>query len=175
MRARLLLAAPLLAAACTGNTAAGPVPSPTVSDPCEVPTPPPGCITTTPGTATTFPYPADAGLISPLPVPPTFDGELARKTNNLTPGVRTATLTITVPAGRVLATDLICQGRGKVVVTTKPVSAAAQTITCDGNQLPSQLVATAAGPEAAARRYVVTLRASGPSRWLVAVSARAPK
>ncbi|MDX6267584.1 MAG: hypothetical protein QOD70_2324 [Frankiales bacterium] len=175
MRARLLLAAPLLAAACSSHSAAGPVPTPTPSDPCEAATPAPGCITTTPGTATTYPYPADAGRISPLAVPPAFDGELGRKSNNLTPGVRTATLTVTVPAGKVLATDLICQGRGRVVVTTTPVSAAAQTITCDGNQLPSQLGATAAKPEAAATRYVVTLRATGPSRWLVAVSARAPK
>jgi hypothetical protein len=132
-------------------------------------------VTSTPPEATRYPYPADAGKISPLPVPEPFVGELARKDNNLNPGVRTASLTVTVPAGKVIATDLLCQGRGSVIVTTQPVSGAEQTITCDGKDIPSQYATSAPTPETAAHTYRVLLRATGPSRWLVAVSARAPQ
>jgi hypothetical protein len=174
----VLLLVPLLLAACTSHSTAGPTPTttptPTPVDPCLAASPAPGCITSTPG-ASHFPYPADAGRISPLPVPEKFAGELARKDNNLSPGIRTATITVTVAAGKVLATDLLCQGRGTVAVTSRPASAAQQTITCDGNQIPSQRAARASSPVKVATRYVVTLRASGPSRWLVAVSARAPQ
>ena len=177
MRGRLLLFVPLLlATACTSHsTVGGPTTTPTLSGgPCEVATPPAGC-PTAPAPATTYPYPDDAGKISPLPVPGAFDGELARKDNNLTPGVRTATITVTVPAGKVIASDLICQGRGEVVVTTKPKSDAEQTISCDGNDIPSQLGVFASDPVTAPTRFVFTLRATGPSRWLLAVSARAPQ
>ena len=175
MRARLLLA-PLLVAACTGHSSAGPAATPTEENPCTGATPAPGCVSPTPtAEATAYPYPADAGHISPLPVPERFPGELVRKDNNLNPGVRTASVTVTVPAGKVLATDLICQGRGSVEVTTQPVSLAEQTITCDGSDVPSQLGAEAPTGEKSTRTYRVLLRATGPSRWFLAVSARAPQ
>lgn len=165
MRARLVLVS-LLLAACTSHSAAGPTATPT-PDHC----PGPGCLTNIPGSSA-YPYPADAGHISPLPVPGAFEGELARKDNNVNAGIRTTTIVVTVPAGRVLATDLICQGRGEVVVTSRPTSPAAQTIRCDGNAIPSQQGAVATQPAAVTTRYVFTLRATGPSRWLLAVSAR---
>ena len=156
MRARLVLV-PLLLASCSGHSATGPA-----------------AITNTPGSSA-YPYPADAGRISPLPVPGAFDGELARKDNNVNPGIRTTTIAVTVPAGKVVATDLICQGRGEVVVTSRPTSAAEQTLRCDGNAVPSQQAAVAKLPATVATRYLITLRATGPSRGLLAVSARAPQ
>ena len=158
-----ILAALLFATACTGTSSNAPAPTPTAEDSC--------CITNKPGT-TTYPYPADASHISPLPVPERFDGELVRKDNNLNPGVRTATLVVTVPAGKLLASDVICQGRGEVVITSKPTSQAQQRISCDGNRIPSQLGATASQPATVAKRYVFEVRATGPARWLVAISAR---
>jgi hypothetical protein len=176
VRARLLLL-PVLLAACTSHSSTAPTTAPTEESPCAGATAAPGCATTTPTAAarTTYPYPASAGQISPLPVPDAFEGELVRKDNNLEPGVRTAALTVTVPAGKVLATDLLCQGRGSVVVTTQPGSAAAQTLRCDGSATPSRSAAVSPTAERAARTYHVNLRATGPSRWLLAVSARAPQ
>lgn len=166
----------LLASACTGSDNTGkPEPTPTEINPCEGATPAPGCITSSPATATSFPYPVTAGAISPLPVPDKFDGELARRDNNLNPGVTTTTFTVTIPAGKVIATDVLCQGRGSIAVTTKPVSDGEVTINCDGNDQPSQLGVFASDPVKTATAFTITLKASGPSRWLVAVSARAPQ
>jgi hypothetical protein len=175
VRARLILIPLLLVASCTGGKKEA-SPTPTEENPCLGASPAPGCITTSPTSEpSVFPYPADAGRISPLPVPDTFEGELARKDNNLTPGVRTATITVTVPAGKVIASDLLCQGRGEVAVTTQPKSDAEQTISCDGSELPSQLGVFASDPVTVATKFVFTLKASGPSRWLLAVSARDPQ
>ncbi|MCU1600587.1 MAG: hypothetical protein JWO22_1296 [Frankiales bacterium] len=177
MRAQLLLIPLLLVAGCTGGGGSkGAVPTPTEENPCLGDPPAPGCITTSPTTApTAVPYPADAGRISPLPVPDKLLGEVARKDNNLTPGVRTITFAITVPAGKVIGSTVICQGRGHVVVTTKPASDAEQDISCDGNAIPSQLGVFASDPVKVTTRYVFTLRATGPSRWLIAAQARPPQ
>jgi len=157
----------LLGAACTSHS--------TTADPTATPTLPTSPTASGTTSATPFAYPDDAGKISPLPVPDAFDGELARKDNNLSPGLRTATITVTVPAGKVIASDLICQGRGEVAVKTQPKSDAEQTISCDGSELPSQLGVFASDPVKVATRFVFTLTASGPSRWLLAVSARDPQ
>jgi hypothetical protein len=171
VRARYVLLS-LLLASCTSHSAAGPSATPTEDNPCAGATPAPGCVTSTPAAGTAYPYPADAGGISPLPVPDKFEGELARKDNNVNPGTRNATIVVTIPAGKVVASDVLCQGRGEVIVTTQPRSQAEQTISCDGNSVPSQLGVFASSPEKVATRYVFTLRATGPSRWLLAVSAR---
>ena len=165
----------ILAAACThGTGSASPSATPTEEDPCKGASPAPGCVTAS-GDPTAFPYPADAGAISPLPVPEAFPGELARKDNNLTPGVRTATIRVTIPAGKVVASDIICQGRGDVDLTSQPPSQAEQTINCDGSDVPSQLGVFASTKETKATTYVFTLKTTGPSRWLVAISARDPQ
>ena len=177
MHARLVLIPLVLVAGCTGGGSKKTVePVPTEENPCLGASPAPGCITTSPTTGpTTYPYPADAGRISPLPVPDKFLGEVARKDNNLTPGVRSTTFVITVPAGKVIGSTVICQGRGHVVVKTNPSSDAEQDISCDGNEIPSQLGVFASDPVKVATRYTFTLTATGPSRWLVAAQARPPQ
>ena len=164
-RASLMLAV-LLATACTSTSSRAPAATPTAQESCAL-----GCLTNSPGT-TRYPYPADAGRISPLPVPEKFDGELARKSNNINPGVRTATIVVTIPAGKVVASDVICQGRGELVITSMPTSQAQQRISCDGNAIPSQQGAVANAPETQSKRFVFEVRATGPARWLVAISAR---
>ncbi len=173
MRARLLLIPLLLAAGCTGGGKHGAQPTPTEENPCLGASPAPGCITTSPTDApTAYPYPADAGKISPLPVPDRFLGEVIRKDNNLTPGVRGTTFTITVPAGKVVGSTVICQGRGSVSVKTTPTSQAEQSFTCDGQEIPSQLGVFADAPVTVDTRYTFTLTTTGPSRWLIAAQAR---
>jgi len=163
-------------AGCTSGGKKGAEPTPTEENPCLGASPAPGCITTSPTAGpTTYPYPADAGQISPLAVPDAFVGEVARKTNNLTPGVRSTTFSIVVPAGKVVGSTVICQGRGSVVVKTTPTSQAEQEFTCDGNQIPSQLGGFADAPVKVATRYTFTLTTTGPSRWLIAAQARPPQ
>lgn len=164
----------LLVVACTNSsTSANPTATPTEEDPCKGASPAPGCVVTP--SATAVAYPNQAGKISPLPVPGAFPGELARKDNNVDPGIRTATVTVTVPAGKVVASDIICQGRGEVDLSSQPASQAEQTINCDGSEVPSQLGVFASTPEKKATVYRFTLKANGPSRWLFAISARDPQ
>ena len=164
----------LLAVACThSSNGANPTATPTEEDPCTGASPAPGCVEGPSPTAVA--YPADAGKISPLPVPDRFPGELVRKDNNINPGLRTATVTVTVPAGKVVASDVLCQGRGEIDLTSKPSSQAEQTINCDGSEVPSQLGVFASTPEKKATTYTFTIKANGPSRWLFAVSARDPQ
>ena len=169
MRALRLALPLLLAAACTSHSAPGPTAVPTEDDGCSGATPAPGCVT---GTATPVAYPADAAKIPAFALPAAFPGELARKDNGADPALRTATLAVTVPAGAYVSSDVVCQGRGNIVVTTVPDSQAAQTINCDGNDTPSELQVFAEKPEKTATRYVFTLRATGPSRWFFAAIGR---
>ena len=91
------------------------------------------------------------------------------------PASGSTTFTITVPAGKVIGSTVICQGRGSVSVTTKPSSHAEQSFPCDGQDIPSQLGVFADAPVKAATRYTFTLAATGPSRWLIAAQARPPQ
>ena len=159
----------LLAAACTSHSATGANPTPTEDDGCSGATPAPGCVT---GSPTPVPYPADAAKIPAFALPSPFPGELGRKDNSAAPALRTATLTVTIPAGRFVSSDVVCQGQGNVVLTTVPDSQAAQTINCDGNDTPSELQVFAEKRETAPKRYTFTLKATGPSRWFFAAIAR---
>ena len=121
---------------------------------------------------TKVPYPADAAKVPQLPLPAPQPGELARKDNNSDPTLRTATVAVVIPAGKYVSSQVICQGRGDVVLTTSPDSQAAQTINCDGNEGPSELTVFADKPAKVPTRYVFTLKATGPSRWFFAAIGR---
>lgn len=168
MRLLRLVVPLLLAAACTGGSGSASS-TPTEDDGCSGPSPAPGCVSSSP---TKVPYPADAAKVPELQLPAPQAGELARKDNNSNPALRTATVTVTVPAGKYVSSQVVCQGQGDVELTTVPDSQAAQTINCDGNEGPSELTVFAEKPAKAPTRYVFTLKATGPSRWFFAAIGR---
>ena len=168
-----VLVATALAVSLTGCTSGGssaqPTATPTATgDPCLGASPGPECTQPSP---TAFPYPADASKVPAVSLEP-IAGELGRVDNTRDPARRTAVLTIVVPRGQVIASDLVCQGRGSVAITTSPKSLAEQNISCDSNDVPSRFGVFASAAETADRTYVVTVRATGPSRWVVAMSAQ---
>jgi hypothetical protein len=81
---------------------------------------------------------------------------------------------VVVPRGKVIASDLVCQGRGSVSIKTTPKSGANETINCDGNAIASQFGVFSSSVETVDHTYLVTITADGPSRWLAAISARQP-
>lgn len=172
---RLLVAAvvPLLLAGCsTAEPQSTPEPTATEINPCSGATPAPGCSTGTPS-AGAVAYPDSAAALPAVTAAP-FDGELARADNGADPAKRTATLRVVIPRGKVIASDLVCQGRGNVSIQTTPKSAADETINCDGNSVASQFGVFSSTVESADHTYLVTITADGPSRWLAAISARKP-
>jgi hypothetical protein len=168
VRLSLFLLPLVLVAACTGGSGSASS-TPTEDDGCGGASPAPGCVSSSP---TKVPYPSDAAKLPALALPTAQAGELGRKDNNADPSLRSATLAVTVPAGKYVSSQVVCQGRGDVQLTTVPDSQASQTINCDGNDTPSELTVFAEKPEKVAKRYVFTLRATGPSRWFFAAIGR---
>jgi len=118
------------------------------------------------------PFPSDASKIEPvaLAAPREKQTVLGSADNSTVASTKTATFTVTVPAGARIGSEMICLGNGQLTVSTAPKSDAFQSFKCNNGQgLPSELAAESAHPVKAATSYTVTVTASGVSRWAVRV------
>jgi hypothetical protein len=167
----LLLA--LLLTSCTGDdepTATPTVPSPSSTCVFGGPTISVECVDSQaePSTAS---FPGDASQI-PAVTLPEVTGRLGGAHNRDDPTLRTATFTVTVPAGARIGSDVMCLGNGKVTLDTAPKSDAFQSITCNSDATePSELIVEDPDVLTEATTFTVTVTADKASRWDVAVFA----
>ena len=165
--AALLL--PLALTACSGSTAA--------DRPAASPSCPPGgtvlparCVST--ATPSADAYSSDPGAIAPVDPAPPAAGQvlLGAADNTAAPSRTTATFTVTVPGGSRIGSEDYCRGNGELRLTTVPDSDAFQSFTCNsGAGQQSTLTSESAVPVTTPTTYVVTVRATGASRWSVRV------
>ncbi len=119
--------------------------------------------------ATGTPFPTDASKIPAVTIEPVI-GKIGGADNRDDAAKRTATFTVTVPAGQHLGSVVGCLGNGNVKLETKPDSGAFQSIACDGDaEQYSELVSETSDNLKAAVTYTVTVTADAASRWDVAV------
>ena len=116
-------------------------------------------------------FPPDATAIPPVELAP-VTGELGGADNQADATKRTATFTVTVPAGSHVGSVIGCLGNGSVEVATMPDSKAYQEITCNasGTEV-SELVAEDDVVLTAPTTYTVTVKATAESRWDVSLFA----
>ena len=168
---RTILAVGLVATAlagCSGGGGGGnaePIPTALPADPCQAAgadSIPASCVDSKPFKAGVFP--SDPAKIAKVLVPP-VPNELARAANDSVPAKRTASFTVTVPAGARLAADVICSGNGTATIDFVPKSAAFQMFDCNNGSTPGELITEDPTFATKATTYTGTFTATAASRW----------
>ena len=100
------------------------------------------------------------------------EGKVGGADNRVDAAKRSATFTVTIPAGSRIGSVVGCLGNGRVTLKTEPASKAYQSIACNSDpELYSELVTEDPDFLKAATTFTVTVTADAASRWDVAVFA----